>query len=386
LDSQGHKTAQNSRSVPKRKKTTLPSFHLEPPKMDQYRYHRQRSPKKSRKLLKIFLGILIVAGLIAWYQYSKYRYNIETPVDPTNTTDTAVIIKTGENLNSIADKLIQKDLVLDGESFKTYVKWNDFDRKIIAGRFVLNKGMNVQQIVGKITDVKQGEASLTIPEGSTIKDIDQKLVNTGLIQAGEFIQATKNFQNYKKYSFLDEAKIKALPYPLEGYLFPDTYFLDGGHFNNEDLIDLMLKNFQKKLPEEMLNPSGTSRSLYDVITMASMVEKEVRTDKDLPVVAGILWKRLDDHWQLGADATLLYLKNDRTIGQTELQADSPYNTRRVLGLPPGPISNPGLKSILAALHPQESAYFYYLTKPETGEVVYAKTNDEQNVNKAKYLN
>jgi UPF0755 protein len=119
--------------------------------------------------------------------------------------------------------------------------------------------------------------------------------------------------------------------------------------------------------------------------MASIVEKEVNTATDRPIVAGILWKRLDSHWQLGADATLLYLKNDNTINYQDLQENSPYNTRKNQGLPPGPICNPGLKSIEAALNPQSSAYFYYLTDPASGSVVYAATNDEQNANKAKYL-
>jgi UPF0755 protein len=120
--------------------------------------------------------------------------------------------------------------------------------------------------------------------------------------------------------------------------------------------------------------------------MASMVEKEVRTAKDLPIVAGILWKRLDSNWFIGADASLLYLKDDRSIDFKDLQQDSPYNLRNHQGLPPGPIDNPGLKSIMAAMYPEESPYYYYLTKPGTGEVVYAITNDEHNANKAKYLN
>lgn len=350
--------------------------------MDQFRYYGHNRQRKSRKLLVVLIAVLTISGLYGWYSYSKYRFNLETPVDITDTTNISVIIKSGENLNTIAEKLKNKDLILDSDSFKTYIKWNDFDRKIIAGRFILNKAMTAEQIVNKITDIKQGEISLTIPEGYGIKDIDQKLVTAGVIAPGEFIAAAKNFSNYKKYPFLDEAKIKTLPYPLEGYLFPDTYFINGGNYNNEDLIDLMLKNFQKKLPAGF---SNNARSLYDIITMASIVEKEVRTDKDRPIVAGVLWKRLDSNWQLGADATLLYLKNDNSIKQSDLQADSAYNTRKVIGLPPGPISNPGLDSILAALNPESSSYFYYLTKPETGEVVYSKTNDEHNLNKAKYL-
>lgn len=127
------------------------------------------------------------------------------------------------------------------------------------------------------------------------------------------------------------------------------------------------------------------RSLHEVITMASIVEMEVRTTDDRPIVAGILWKRLDSGWMIGADATLLYLKEDRSIDYQDLQEESPYNTRKNAGLPPGPIGNPGIKAILATLTPEESPYFFYLTTLDTGEVIYAVTNEEHNANKVKYL-
>ena len=145
----------------------------------------------------------------------------------------------------------------------------------------------------------------------------------------------------------------------------------------------MLDNFKTKAWPVI---KTSNRPVYEVVNMASIVEKEVKTEKDLPIVAGILFKRLDENWFIGADATLLYLKNDRTITNADLSANSPYNTRNHLGLPPGPIGNPGLATLKAAAFPEASPYYYYLTKPGTGEVVYAKTNDEHNLNKASYLN
>ncbi|MBU0667942.1 endolytic transglycosylase MltG, partial [Patescibacteria group bacterium] len=192
------------------------------------------------------------------------------------------------------------------------------------------------------------------------------------------------FDNYDKYFFLDREAMKTLPHPLEGYLFPDTYFIDPLNFYSENLIQLMLENFERKIGEDLKKEA--TRSISDIVTMASIVEKEVRTKKDIPIVAGILWKRLDNSWLLGADATILYLKDDRSIDYQDLKEDSPYNTRVKGGLPPGPISNPGLESLKAALNPQDSPYWYYLTTPDTGEVIYAKTNDEHNSNKARYLN
>ena len=354
--------------------------------------HTNKRSKSRRTLLIIGALIALALGYFL-YTSSRYQYFISTPVNPSNPIDTAFLIKRGESVVTIAKNLHDKDLILDEDAFKNYTRQNSIDDKIIAGRFMLNQSLTIPQIAEKITNTKNGEVSLTVPEGMTIRGIDERLVGLSVIQPGEFIQATKDFNNYKKFPFLsaDEQKIRALPHPLEGYLFPDTYFIDAGHFNAQDLIDLMLKNFQKKLPAGALalitkkDDGKNGRSLYDVITMASMVEKEVRTDGDRALVAGVLWKRNDNHWFIGADATLLYLKDDRTIDAADLSEASPYNTRNKQGLPPGPISNPGLKSIEAALQPADSAYFYYLTKPGTGEVVYARTNDEQNANKAKYL-
>lgn len=344
--------------------------------------------RNSRRTLFIVGAVVVIALGYFLYAQSRYQYFISTPVNPSNPVDAPFVIKKGDTVTNIAMNLHDKDLILDEDAFKNYAKQNGIDRKIIAGKFLLNQTLTIPQIAVKITDPNQGELTLTVPEGTTIRGIDDKLVSLGAIEPGEFIQATKDFNNYAKYSFLDEKKMKALPHPLEGYLFPDTYFVDLTHYNNQDLIDLMLKDFQKRLPdgaEELA--AKNKRSLYDVITMASLVEKEVKTAADRPIVAGILWKRMDNHWMLGADAALIYLKDDRTIDMNVLSEDSPYNTRKNQGLPPGPICNPGLKAIEAALNPQVSSYFFYLTKPdETGEVVYARTNDEHNANKARYLN
>jgi UPF0755 protein len=119
--------------------------------------------------------------------------------------------------------------------------------------------------------------------------------------------------------------------------------------------------------------------------MASIIENEVFGKDNREIVSGILWKRLDSGWKLDADSTLLYITKDRKITAEDLQLDSPYNTRKNGGLPPGPICNPSVESIVAAMFPKESNYWFYLTTSDTGEVIYAETNDQQNANKAKYL-
>ncbi len=351
--------------------------------------NRHLKRTKHSRFWRYLLLILIISGLFVWYKYSQYLYYLQTPVDPTDTGNVSVIIKkwspesNTNQVDALAQKLREQNLILDADTLKLYIKFNGFDRKLVAGRFLLKRSMTIPQILEEITNIKNGEVVLTIPEGSTIKAIDEKLTNLDLIKAGEFIQATKDFQDYDLYPFLDrDANIK-LPHPLEGFLFPDTYFINAGNYTNQNLIQQLLKTFQKRMAKEL--EGKDSKTIFETIIIASMVEKEVNSTKDLPIVAGILWKRFHENWQLGVDATLLYLKNDRTINSEDLSGDSPYNTRKNRGLPPGPISNPGLTSLKAAFNPEESPYYFYLSRPDTGETVYAVTNEEHNLNKSKYL-
>jgi UPF0755 protein len=336
---------------------------------------------KSRLFFYLIIAV-IGASIYFWYQNDRYQYFLNTPVDETDTTGISFIIAKGQSTATVSENLLEKELILDKESFRKYTKENGIDKSIIAGRFILNKTMTIPEIAQTLTDRRQSELTLTITEGSTVKDIDKKLVDLEVIEQGAFEKAVKEFTQYEKYPFLPKNKVKDLIFPLEGYLFPDTYFIDTNNFYSENLIQLMLKNFERKISELSI---PTEKELHQYIIMASIIEKEVRTKKDIHIVAGILWKRLNEGWLIGADATLLYLKDDRTITYKDLQENSAYNTRKLPGLPPGPISNPGLATIKGAMEPEPSEYYFYLTKPESGEVVYGKTNDEHNRNKLKFL-
>jgi UPF0755 protein len=149
----------------------------------------------------------------------------------------------------------------------------------------------------------------------------------------------------------------------------------------------MLGNFDRKMTQELRDEiAQQKRTIDDVVIMASIIEKEVQSVGDMALVSGVLWKRIDANEGLYADATLEYIVNkDGELTAQDLAKDTPYNTRKYRGLPPGPISNPGMSAIIAAIRPQTSDYYYYLTTKD-GETVFAKTNDEHNRNKAKYLN
>ncbi|MCA9373926.1 endolytic transglycosylase MltG [Candidatus Peregrinibacteria bacterium] len=331
---------------------------------------------------KILLILILLIGGYMWFRYSSYQTALATPVNSENTEEISFLIKKGDSFATITSNLLEKELIADEEAFKMYTKFGGYDRQLEAGRFMLSQSQTIPEIVEELIDGEKSQVILTVLEGYTVQDIDDELVEMNLIQPGDFITAVDEFDNYDSYFFLNEDLQKDLIHPLEGYLFPDTYFLDPVEFNNENLIQLMLDNFENRIGDDLKN---ADRPIHDIAIMASILEKEVRTDADIPVVAGILWKRLDNNWLVGADATMLYLKDDRTIDYFDLQEDTPYNTRLNAGLPPGPIGNAGLKSFMGALHPEESPYWFYLTTLDTGEVIYGENNAQHEANKAQYL-
>lgn len=346
------------------------------------RHFRNRQRGNPIKLIPKIILVVIVLGIAFFvYHWQQYNYFISTPVNSQAAADIILTVKKGDTTKDISVNLAQKNLLLNEDSFKWYSKFNNLDKQFKTGRFTLNQTLTVQEIAKILSSDDQRQVVLTIPEGSTVEEIDKIVNDAGLAPAGEFSLAVKNFQNYQKYTFLDKESQSKLIYPLEGYLFPDTYFISPTTYSSDLLISQLLNTFKSKaLPET----TSSTRSLSQLINVAAMIEKETNADIDRPIVSGIIWKRLDEKWILGIDATLLYLKKDRQLDYQDLQSDDEYNTRTRQGLPAGPIGNPGLDSIKAAATPATTPYYYYLTSKD-GKTVYATTNAEHNSNKAKYL-
>ncbi len=330
-----------------------------------------------------FLAIPVIIVFVLLIGYIKYRTFIYSPVDPSDNNSISFQVKKGQSVKEITNNLEQKGLIKSPFSLYLHAKLNHLGENIIAGRFILTKSMNGPSILEALSNASKAQFILTVQEGLTIKDIDAKLVEMELIKPGNFIQEVKNFNNWEAYTFLDKATLSKLDLPLEGYLYPDTYFINPDEFESSDLIQLMLNNFEKKFSK--LQEKIKRHTISQIITMASIIENEVKSSKDRKTVSGIMWKRFESDWALGADATLLYITTDRTIDSKDLALNSPYNTRKNKGLPPGPICNPSIDSIEAAMYPTSSDYWFYLTTLDTGKVIYGKTNEEHNLNKAKYL-
>jgi len=219
---------------------------------------------------------------------------------------------------------------------------------------------------------------VTILEGWTVKQIASYLEESGLTTADEFLSCVKTCEF--KFDFLPKNS-------LEGYLYPDTYFINSATFDNKVFIQRLINTLNNKLTAADWNAVEKSGHTFsEILTMASIVEREERNSNERSIVAGILWNRFNAGQGLGADATVLYALGRTKGGLTydELQIDSPYNTRKYKGLPPTPICNPSISSIRAALYPEKTDYWYYLHDSD-GKIHYAKTNDQHNENKRKYL-
>ena len=206
---------------------------------------------------------------------------------------------------------------------------------------------------------------ITFPEGVTVRDIAEKVSDAlPLISAQDFMSLGK---------------------PEEGYLFPDTYIFTT-NADAKSIIDTMRTNFNTKIIPLMGDIKASGHSLSDIVIIASLIEKEVRTDANRRIVSGILWNRLALGMPLQVDAVFGYIFNRDTYSPSfeDLKVSSPYNTYIHTGLPPGPISNPGLESTQAALYPTKTDYLYYLTGKDD-QMHYARTYDGHQVNQSKYL-
>jgi len=346
-----------------------------------------------RKLFLFIIAGVFLAGTVLLF---TGWFFIFLPLK-TSAQELPFMVKEGDGVLAIAKSLEENGLILNRWLFIGYVGVKGWYNDLKAGTYLLSSAMSISEIAQKLKSGDVLKYTITIPEGWNVRDIGQYLESRGLFKAEEFFELVglpatdysketgfslpKDFS--QRFDFLAD---KPKSVGLEGYLFPDTYQLDYGS-EIQQLVELMLRNFDKKLtPEIREETKRQGRTIFEIITMASLIEKEVKTPQDRRIVSGILWKRLEAGIPLQVDATISYItgKKATKISKDETQIDSPYNTYKYTGLPLGPIANPGLDSILAALYPEKSNFWYYLSTPE-GETIFSKTLEQHNAAKTKYL-
>ncbi len=285
-----------------------------------------------KKTFIIFIIVLIIGSLF-WETYLPVS-PAGGPKDSLSKEGVVFNIEKGESSREIALNLEKEELIRWAPIFRVYVLTIGVSGSLQAGSYLLFPSMNIPEIVDKFVEGEIVKETITIIEGWNLKDIGFYFENRGMFQAEELYDERTD---------------------VEGYFFPDTYQIRKGA-TLEEIINKARDNFNKKTADLEITP--------EIIIMASILEKEVKTKEEKELASDVLWKRLK-------------------IGMV-LQVDSWPETYKKLGLPEKPIANPGLESIKAAIYPKSSQYWYYLSTPE-GETIFSKTLEEHNIAKAKYL-
>ncbi len=339
---------------------------------------------------KILIGlVIIIAGAVVVVVFSLVQF-----VRPAGSArEIAFTIEPGEGVHAISRNLKQAGLIDSSFIFESYIWLLRSDQKIIAGRYQLNRNQNIPQITKAImAGPDQQPDQLTFIEGWNRHEYADALTKAGF-HGDAFLTITASSTLWRDDYQLTDAV--PLGHTLEGFLFPDTYQV-ARDSDEITLVSKMLANFERKVTPQMIQDMiKQNRSLYEVITMASIIEKEVPQASDRKMIADIFWKRLEANIGLQSDATVNFAKCSRSDDfvacekttrstASDLQIDSPYNTYKYRGLPPGPISNPGLDSIMATLYPTANDYYYFLTDLK-GKVYYARNLEEHKKNRELYL-
>lgn len=331
---------------------------------------------------KIFIILILFAALSAAY-FFYFRYQVYHSKGSRTAAEIFKIEK-GERTESIAGRLLNENLIAGKFQFYYYLEIHNLLSKILPGEYEIGGNMTIPEIASIITEEQNRFIKITFPEGWDSKKISERLSANGF-SGDEFLHIVKNppAELTDRFSFFSMLPMET---NIEGYLFPDTYFFSR-KMNTEDIAKRILANFDNKLTPDLREEiKKQKKTLKDVIAMASIVEREVNSEEDRKIVSGIFWKRIKNGQPLQSCATIAYVLgvNKKQYSFEDTRVQSPYNTYINRGLPPGPISNPGISSIQAAMYPKETGYNYFLNDPETGKTIFSKTIEEHNANKTKY--
>jgi UPF0755 protein len=325
-------------------------------------YHRRRF---------LALGLVLVGLLVAWFLTAFFQ---PPPFDPGNGSGEAIVsVPEGATASEVSDLLTENDVVSNGTLFEWRLKLAGETENILPGRYVMAHNMSYGAAIDKLTSAG-GKVNVTIPEGEDRTQIAATIKDLGL--SGDYLAATKSFKGF------DPGKYGAQnPKTLEGFLFPATYELDPGA-SVDQLVSEQLQAFRQNIAGvNMSYAKSKNLTVYDVLTIASMIDKEVMVPSERPLVAAVIYNRLHRGMPLGIDATTRFEFHNYTgeITQSQLQSPSPYNTRIHAGLPPTPIGNPGLAAIQAAAHPAKVNYLFYVVNGD-GSGHHCFTASEQEFN------
>lgn len=339
----------------------------------------------------VIVLLAAVVGVGAWQV-------LETPGDLVNeqpprlgrtpspgTEIVTVSVEEGESAREIAEKLEEAGVIQSARLFRVLAALMALEDSLKAGDYEFERGETAASAVRRISQGLTSSMVVTIPEGLRLEEIAELLERRGVISANEFLRAQGDVYTA---SFLEKLPPNV---GLEGYLFPATYGFSrkaGGH----EVVQRLLDAFDQRFVEEILpRLTAGGGSLHETIALAAIIEREAGAPDDRPLIGSVFANRLEQGWPLQADPTIQYaLGSDpasarrfgywkRDLTAADLNTDSPYNTYENLGLPPGPIANPGVDSILAALEPADTNYLFFFTRPD-GVTLFAETLEDHRRN------
>lgn len=328
------------------------------------------------------LGVVIVAFGIFHVHSCNDRFN------PDDDVPRHLKIGNGEGIREIGTLLEENAIISSVLSFQ-YCSWRMADRgPLLAGDYDIAPSRRVKEIVSQLQggETSSRETKLTVIEGWTLAQIADEVEKKELDTKDHFVQSGQKASMFAN----DYPVLSGIPEDasLEGFLFPDTYFFTPNKTDSRLIARTMLENFEKKVSSDMRSDiRAQGRTLFDVMTLASMIEKEAKTEDDARMIAGVFMNRLERGMKLESDATVNYVtgKNIPQASMRDIAVDSPYNTYLYKGLPLGPICNPGLIAIEAAIHPADHDYLYFLNEQKEGKAYFARTKEEHDENRKNHL-
>lgn len=307
----------------------------------------------SRKwiVIAVLVAVLVLSGCSAAVLLS------DSPNLAGKDDEIIIQVRPGDNARIIAAELEDNGVIPNRHKFFWYAKWLGEENNFKTGTYLFHGNTDIKEVIDTLATGATSMIRFTIPEGFGVKEIAERLAEEGIADKNEFLRKAKDFA---PYSYMK--KQKDVRYAAEGFLFPDTYTVEKD-VDVDRLLEIMARDMDERLtPELRERAKKQNLTIYELITLASLVEKEARYDEDRPIIAQVFFKRLEIGMPLQTDASLQYLlnapKEDVSIADTKI--DSPYNTYQNMGLPPGPIASPGMEAIEAVLYPADTNYLYFV--------------------------
>jgi UPF0755 protein len=354
----------------------------------------QSEAKIVRKIVLIISILMLLFIVVIGGGGYLYIQSALKPLDSKSKSQKTVDIPIGSTVTGIAQTLAQNGIIKNAKVFKYYVKLKN-EGGFMAGEYQLSPSMDVPEIVSRLKTGKvlaKASFKITIPEGKQIREIAAIMAKATNQKEDDVLNKLNDKEFIKtlmiKYPdvLTDEILNGSIKYPLEGYLFPATYPFYKPNPSVEEMVMVMLDKTRTVLADYSDESKDKKLSVHQLLTMASLIEEEATGKADRKKIASVFYNRIKKGMPLQTDPTVLYAqgKHKEKVLYKDLEVSSPYNTYQHTGLPPGPIANAGKISIEAALNPEETDYYYFLATAE-GEVIFTKTLEEHNQEKAKHI-